>query len=74
MSEEMATILKELKYPNPHARIKALDTIGTRKPSNAIDIITPYLLDRAYQGKSCFCLEFRQDQGYQCYSLYHQSG
>jgi HEAT repeat protein len=45
MSEEMATILKELKDPNPQARIKALDTIGTRKPSNAIDIITPYLLD-----------------------------
>ncbi|AFZ24520.1 HEAT repeat-containing protein [Cylindrospermum stagnale PCC 7417] len=45
MSEEMATILKDLKDPNPRARIKALDTIGTMKPSNAIDLITPYLSD-----------------------------
>lgn len=45
MPEEIASILKELQDPNPSARIKALDTIGTMKPSNAIDIITPYLSD-----------------------------
>jgi HEAT repeat protein len=38
-------MLEALNNSNPHAKIQALDTIGTMKPNNAIEIITPYLLD-----------------------------
>lgn len=45
MSQDIKTILDALNDSNPHVRIQALDTIGTMKPSNAIEIITPYLSD-----------------------------
>lgn len=45
MSHDINTILDGLNNSNPHARIQALDTIGTMKPTNATEIITPYLLD-----------------------------
>jgi HEAT repeat protein len=45
MSQDMTTILKALNDANPHVRIQALDTIGTIKPTNAIETIVPYLSD-----------------------------
>ncbi|BAZ15724.1 peptidase C14 caspase catalytic subunit p20 [Calothrix sp. NIES-4071] len=45
MSQDIKTILDALNDSNPHARIQALDTIGTMKPTNAIEIIIPYLSD-----------------------------
>lgn len=45
MSQNIKAILDALNDSNPHIRIKTLDTIGTIKPTNAIEIITPYLSD-----------------------------
>lgn len=45
MSQDINKILDGLNSSNPHARIQALDTIGTMKPTNALEIITPYLSD-----------------------------
>ncbi len=45
MSEELSAIVQELKNSVPEIRENALDKIGTLKPSNALDIILPFLSD-----------------------------
>ncbi|MDF5730926.1 MAG: HEAT repeat domain-containing protein [Rhizonema sp. PD38] len=45
MSEELLAIVQELKNSDPEIRENALDKIGTLKPSNALDIILPFLSD-----------------------------
>lgn len=45
MSEELSAIVQELKNSDPEIRENALDKIGALKPSNALDIILPFLSD-----------------------------
>lgn len=45
MPEEIKNILQKLQSPDSATRELALDDIGELKPSNAVDLITPYLND-----------------------------
>ncbi len=49
MSEELSAIVQELKNSDPEIRENALDKIGTLKPSNALDIILPFLSDADHE-------------------------
>ncbi len=42
---KMSTILEDLKNSDPEIRELAIDKIGTIKPSNALEIILPFLSD-----------------------------
>ncbi len=45
MAEEMKAILQNLQDPNAAIREAALDRIGELKPSNAVELIIPFLSD-----------------------------